>query len=369
VCSTPAKPSYVIWSILISISARNQFRRAQLNAKRAAEAARQSEREAIFANLRTSDISTSTPGATSSTDLFSGRRQTTHKQLTEDELLITASSDVTSALRQTHDRLAGELTRSRFAAETLEQSEQALRDLGERYGTLDTLLSNSRSLLGTLVSSQKSDTWYLETAFYLLCVTLSWLVFRRLVYGPAWWFVWLPLRTFVLRPFVYVLSVIGITGGAAKTASLSASSVLQSTSTRQPLRIQPSATGGIPKFPDNIPRMGPAIPAGGGGMGAKVPPQAHQAPSQRSNNAGEGSSLSDKIGEMAEQSRQEAQQQQQQPAGSSEGHGPTKVEPARRADGTALEQRGEKPRNPKKKMFEADVEDARFEERRARDEL
>ena len=179
----------------------------------------------------------------------------------------------------------------------------------------------------------------------------------------------MPLRTFVLRPFVYVLSVIGITGGAAKTASLSASSVLQSTSTRQPLRIQPSATGGIPKFPDNIPRMAPAIPAGGGGMGAKVPPQGHQAPNQESNNAGAGNSLSVKIGEMAEQSRQEAQQQQQQPAGSSERHGPTKVEPARRADGTILEQRGEKPRNPKKKMFEADVEDARFEERRARDEL
>lgn len=42
--------------------------------------------------------------------------------------------------------------------------------------------------------SRKSDTWYLQTSLYMLLVTLAWLVFRRWLYGPVWWIVWLPLR-------------------------------------------------------------------------------------------------------------------------------------------------------------------------------
>ena len=252
---------------------------------------------------------------------------------------------MTSALRQTHDRLASEVTRSRFASETLEASELALRELGDKYTDLDTLLSNSRSLLGTLVTSQKSDTWYLETAFYLLCITLSWLVFRRLIYGPAWWFIWVPLKYFLWKPFAFALSVVGIGGRAATSSAVSNSSV------RPSLRIQASASGGIPKFPKGMDRnAGPGIPVGGGGAGAKVPPRSEQLPNQ--------GRVSDQIGQMAEDSRREAQG-----AGSEQ-----KEQPIKRADGTVLEPRGDKPKNPKKKMFEADVED-RKEEMRKRDEL
>ncbi|OAQ98197.1 hypothetical protein LLEC1_02302 [Akanthomyces lecanii] len=56
------------------------------------------------------------------------------------------------------------------------------------------MLGKSRELLGTLLRSQKSDTWYLQTAFYMLAVTGAWLVFRRLLYGPVWWLVLFPLR-------------------------------------------------------------------------------------------------------------------------------------------------------------------------------
>ena len=251
---------------------------------------------------------------------------------------------MTSALRQTHDRLASEVTRSRFASETLEASELALKDLGDRYTDLDTLLSSSKSLLGTLVTSQKSDTWYLETAFYLLCITLSWLVFRRLIYGPAWWFVWLPLKYVLWKPFALVFSVLGLGGAATTTAAVSSS-------TRPTLRIQPSASGGIPKFPSGIPRnMGPGIPAGGGGAGAKVPPRSEQMLNRGTEK------MSEQIGQMAEDSRKEAQGSDQQ------------KEPVKRADGTVLEARGDKPRNPKKKMFEADAEDKK-EGMRKRDEL
>lgn len=113
--------------------------------------------------------------------------------------------------------MQAELSRSQFAQETLEQSGAALSSLSENYSSLDTLLSSSRNLLGSLLHSQKSDTWYLETAFYILVGTISWLVFRRLMYGPLWWMVWMPLKL-VLRSVFGVLGVAGVTGKAVQSS-------------------------------------------------------------------------------------------------------------------------------------------------------
>ncbi len=108
---------------------------------------------------------------------------------------VSASSDLTTALRRTHDLISAELSRSEFAQQVLHESTVAMKELQQRYSTLDDMLASSRDLLGTLLKSQKSDTWYLETALYMLLGTLAWLVFRRFLYGPLWWIVWLPVRT------------------------------------------------------------------------------------------------------------------------------------------------------------------------------
>lgn len=325
----------------MSHSARSQFRKAQLTAKRASEAAKQKEREILFSTLQHPPESAS---GTSTPDLFAGRKHHQPKQLTQDEVLINASSDVTSALRRTHDLLTSELSRSRFAQETLDQSTAALSDLGERYSDLDSLLTSSKSLLGTLVRSQKSDTWYLETAFYILVATLSWLIFRRLIYGPAWWFIWLPLKFLVFKPFYFIFAAFGI-----KTSPQNSTVTLETTISRPPLRVQPSA-GRIPRY--NMAEDGhrpPAIPAGGGGRGAKLGPDGQSE-----------QSMSEKIGEMVEASRQDAQ----------ESRNTNKDEPGvvRRGDGTILQERGNVPPNPKKKQWEEDVESAKHEHRK-RDEL
>ncbi|TQV97160.1 Sec20 domain-containing protein [Cordyceps javanica] len=112
----------------------------------------------------------------------------------EDQRTVGASSNVTASLRRAHDLIASELGRSEYAHQTLTESSAALRQLDDSYGSLDSMLGKSRELLGTLLRSQKSDTWYLQTAFYMLAVTAAWLVFRRLLYGPLWWLVLLPLR-------------------------------------------------------------------------------------------------------------------------------------------------------------------------------
>lgn len=332
-------------------SARGQFRKAQLTARRSIEAAKVRQREAYFASLKTLSLdSKDAASPTSASDLFAGRRGGNRKKLTEDELLINASSDVTRSLRRTHNLLTEELSRSRFAQETLDQSTAALAELSERYGNLDTLLSTSKNLLGTLLTSQKSDTWYLETAFYILIATLVWLVFRRIIYGPAWWFVWLPLRTFLLRPVWYILSVLG-RQGAALSASLGSAAVT-STVSRASLRVQPSAVGGIPRLtPEQQEQLKRGVPVGAGGQGAKLTP-------------GAGLSMSEQIGEMAGRAHDIAKEDvkkaenaadaDKKDDASDENAVGDKEQVIRRGDGTILVSRDQAavPPNPKKKAFD-----------------
>lgn len=359
---------------------RGAYRRAQLSAKKASEAAKRKERELLFASLQQASTANgeldgpeiSGIGTSTTADLFAnrGRRlQQQQKHLSKDELEVQATSDVTSALRRTQNLLSTEVERSRFAQEAFEESTAALASLGETYTDIGSIVDKSRELLGTLLRSQKSDTWYLETAFYLLLATLTWLVFRRLLFGP---FVKLPLFLFKLSFFLFdwlllkpiwlfltltgVITTTEVSGYHTKRQALSSSS-------RTPLIIQPSAKGGVPKLPmqdrTGMMREGTGIPVGGGGKGAKV---GKDADTERR--------MIDRIGQMHERSEGEARA----------GDGPKQSgekakEPVKRGDGTVLKEREEKdgPRNPKKKMFEADVEDAKqanvIEGEKSKDEL
>ncbi|EER44619.1 conserved hypothetical protein [Histoplasma capsulatum H143] len=189
-------------------SARIKFRKAQLQAKRNAEAARQKERQLLFAGVEGGE----------GTEYI---RRKGRAGLTHDALVASASEDVTAALRRTHQLMQAELSRSQFAQDTLEQSTAALSSLSESYSTLDTLLASSRSLAASLLRSQKSDTWYLETAFYLLIGTIVWLVFRRILYGPLWWMLWMPLKL-MARIIVPIFGGMGL-ANTSKSTQLSGS--------------------------------------------------------------------------------------------------------------------------------------------------
>ncbi len=240
-----------------------------------------------------------------------------------------------------------ELSRSRFAQETLEQSTAALSDLGERYSDLNTLLANSRALVTTLVKSTKSDTWYLETTFYILITTVIWLIFRRWLYGPLSWFVFWPLKLL----FRLLFAIIPI--GGASTAAKSSLAVTASSSTS--LIIKPSATGGIPRrnVDPNVPPH--YIPVGGGGRGY-MPPGDPSPPN----------SYSQQVGQMAEQNQQQQSNEEVQdhPQFRQQNQPPAEDEEVRRGDGTVLKA-SDKPRNPKKKMWEENVESAKHEQAQA----
>ncbi|EQL38601.1 hypothetical protein BDFG_00169 [Blastomyces dermatitidis ATCC 26199] len=209
-------------------SARMQFRKAQLQAKRNAEAARRKERQLLFARAE---------GGEGGSE---GMRRKGRAGLTHDDLVASAAEDITAALRRTHQLMQAELSRSQFAQETLEQSTAALSSLSESYSTLDTLLASSRSLAISLLRSQKSDTWYLETAFYILIGTIIWLVFRRILYGPLWWLLWMPLKLMV-RMIFPILGGIGLANKSSQIPGSPLTSLSLSNSGASVLSETPSA--------------------------------------------------------------------------------------------------------------------------------
>ncbi|KAL8419818.1 hypothetical protein RB594_002833 [Gaeumannomyces avenae] len=193
-------------------ASRISFRKAQLSARERMAAALRAERAALLASYTTPPVSsaaTTRSGASSPAPAQQQQPMRRRQTLKNDrggtsnnnasssskgDKVVGAATDVTASLQRTHDLMAAELARSAYAAQALAESTAALRELDDRYAGLDGLLAASRSLLGTLVRSQKSDTWYLRTTLYLLLATAAWLVFRRLLYGPLWWFLWVPLR-------------------------------------------------------------------------------------------------------------------------------------------------------------------------------
>ncbi|BCS22341.1 putative protein transport membrane glycoprotein Sec20 [Aspergillus puulaauensis] len=218
---------------------RGDFRNAQLQAKRNAEVARRKERELLLS--RSDSVE---------------RRNPAKEKLTQDDIVKNASQDVTTALRRTHHLMQAELSRSQFAQETLEQSGAALSSLSESYTSLDTLLSSSRNLVGSLLRSQKSDTWYLETAFYILIGTISWLVFRRLLYGPLWWVVWMPFKL-ILRVVFGLSGAVGITSKAVESSATTSTTdmLIQETPALSHVPEAKAHGAGRDNVPDQVPGM------------------------------------------------------------------------------------------------------------------
>ena len=241
--------------------------------------------------------------------------------------------------------MTSELERSRFAQETLENSTRDLATLSESYSNLDSLLSSSRSLASSLIYSQKSDTWYLETAFYLLVSTIAWLIFRRLLYGPGWWLLYLPTKL-VWRLGLSVLQLLigtasaaaGSIGAKNQSKALSQSSVSISTSLAQ----IPTCTGKIPKRqPGQIP---PTIKVGAGGYGAKM-----QHPRPSSTNSQEEIPLSEEVGQMSEEMQREGEVALEKEE--------EKAREREEDQGTVLKERTDEdgPPNPKKRMWEEPI--------------
>jgi protein transport protein SEC20 len=209
-----------------------------------------------------------------------------------------------------------ELTRSQFAQETLDRSTAELKDLGEQYADLDSVLGASKKLAGTLLRSNKSDTWYLQTAFYILVVTISWLVFRRLFYGPLWWLLWLPLKL-TYKFFIGVFGAVGLAGSARSETGIVASSGVASS----------FPTASISGMADQTVKMRDKEPVRRGDGTVLVDSDQPRNPKKR---AFDTDVENEKLAQAGK-------------------------EPVKRGDGTVLEESDE-PRNPHKRALDTEVE-------------
>lgn len=224
-------------------SGHSAFRKAQLGARNNLLAAQRLERQLLLSALSPPQPAspilsgTESPTATTAAATTTAAQQTpqpshppnliksrlnrhkpTKSTTSKDSQVLNASTDVTEALRRTHNLITTEISKSAFARQTLAESTEALKELNKNYEGIDSLLAKSKTLVGTLLKSQKSDTWYLQTAFYILLCTLVWLIFRRFLYGPLWWVVWLPVRS-IFRTGKMVSEGVGGRGHVQESAS------------------------------------------------------------------------------------------------------------------------------------------------------
>ncbi|KAJ4420026.1 Protein transport protein sec20 [Gnomoniopsis sp. IMI 355080] len=173
------------------------FHKAQLSARDSLAAARRLERQLLLQSYTRAASTPSRSGANSPVPSLGPRRRHTTRgrnNNNNDDPVVAASSDLTQSLHRAAQLVQEELARSMTLHETLEEDTANLKTLDSTYTRVGGMLSNSGQLLGVLMKSTKSDTWYLETTFWMLVAVLGWLVFRRFLYGPLWWIVWLPLR-------------------------------------------------------------------------------------------------------------------------------------------------------------------------------
>lgn len=179
---------------------RTKFRRSQIAARKRLADAQRHERDIVLqsysppaddAALPSDDPPPAQPRSPPPAPL---RKNQAPAVSEEDQQVVAASAEATKGLHRLRDNIEKALLLSNATHETLEESSAALGNVGESYASLDSMLGSSKQLVATLVKSRKSDTWYLQTSLCVLLTTLAWLVFRRWLYGPMWWLVWLPIR-------------------------------------------------------------------------------------------------------------------------------------------------------------------------------
>ncbi|KIW19714.1 hypothetical protein PV08_00288 [Exophiala spinifera] len=283
-------------------SARANFRRAQLVAKRTADSEKRKEREQLFTGRKS--------------DGSHARSRPAHEKLTQDELAERASEDVTMALRRVHAQMEAEVSRGQFAQQTLDESQEALKTLSESYSGTTDLLKASRGFVSQLVRSNKSDTWFLKSSFYILAVTIVWLTFRRLLYGPLILFVWWPLRAM----WWFTLTSLGAIG-------LGKSEVVSSPMPTPTMSISMPGVNarGMPTHGSGVRFRSISLAAKGAGW--------HRHPAQAEPSQAAEESTVEKIGRLTEEGRS--------------------------LEDLTEEERGaqsEQPRNTKKRMMEVEVE-------------
>ncbi|TKY88174.1 hypothetical protein EX895_002884 [Sporisorium graminicola] len=98
-----------------------------------------------------------------------------------EDKLMTASQDVTDALRRTVALMSSELEKSAMSSQLLEESSQTISSLSFQYGSLTTLMSNSAKMIKTMEREDLIGKGMVAAAFLFFLGCVGYIVYVRLI--------------------------------------------------------------------------------------------------------------------------------------------------------------------------------------------
>ncbi|GAC75565.1 hypothetical protein PANT_16c00046 [Moesziomyces antarcticus T-34] len=98
-----------------------------------------------------------------------------------EDKLMTASQDVTDALRRTVALMSSELEKSAMSSQLLEESSQTISSLSFQYGSLTTLMTNSVTMIKTMEREDLIGKGMVATSFLFFLACVGYIVYVRLI--------------------------------------------------------------------------------------------------------------------------------------------------------------------------------------------
>lgn len=94
---------------------------------------------------------------------------------------MTASQDVTDALRRTVSLMSSELEKSAMSSQLLEESSQTISSLSFQYGTLTNLMTNSAKMIKTMEREDLIGKGMVAASFLFFLACVGYIVYVRLI--------------------------------------------------------------------------------------------------------------------------------------------------------------------------------------------
>lgn len=94
---------------------------------------------------------------------------------------MTASQDVTDALRRTVSLMSSELEKSAMSSQLLEESSQTISSLSFQYGSLTTLMTNSAKMIKTMEREDLIGKGMVAASFLFFLACVGYIVYVRLI--------------------------------------------------------------------------------------------------------------------------------------------------------------------------------------------
>ncbi|KAK9467028.1 Sec20-domain-containing protein [Lipomyces arxii] len=168
---------------------RTLFRKSQLKSRKTTIKTQKEERALLFSKAKLPDSESTRASINPSTHPPSSRA-------------LHTAEDATASLKRTHQLLEMEIAKSEYSLDVLDESNVKLRKLTEKYTAFDVVLGTSRRVISILEQADKYDRIYMLCSMGFLLIVLLWILWRRVLRGPARLLIWTAVKSFGIVSWV-----------------------------------------------------------------------------------------------------------------------------------------------------------------------